>query len=280
MINTHNNPPKTRSLSGHKSMKITSLITAGILGTSLTSQATVLYQSDFTGANLGDAGLTNVGGSGTGDWVLDGTNDRAGFDWKVRNARATLHTAAFQSDGGFTLDVSFQQDSAAPSRFDFGLVADTYTPDGAVGWLSQADLGAYGVGFTTSGSVASTAGGDVLAFNDGSTAKNEFSSITELSTLQGNIAYNALQTISFTVTATGWSYSKNGAAATTGTFATAFDTSKNYRFVAYQQVSSSTTPTNGEDSYYSDIKLTAVPEPSSAALLGLGGVALILRRRK
>ena len=38
----------------------------------------------------------------------------------------------------------------------------------------------------------------------------------------------------------------------------------------------STTGTNGTDTY----TLTAVPEPSSTALLGLGGLALILRRRK
>ncbi len=33
-------------------------------------------------------------------------------------------------------------------------------------------------------------------------------------------------------------------------------------------------------SRFDDLTLTAVPEPSSAALIGLGGVALILRRRK
>jgi hypothetical protein len=41
--------------------------------------------------------------------------------------------------------------------------------------------------------------------------------------------------------------------------------------------------TNTDDSYFSSVSLTgpaAVPEPSSTALLGLGGLALILRRRR
>ncbi|WP_240610614.1 PEP-CTERM sorting domain-containing protein [Rubritalea profundi] len=37
---------------------------------------------------------------------------------------------------------------------------------------------------------------------------------------------------------------------------------------------------SGTSAYIDDISLTQVPEPSSAALLGLGGLALILRRRK
>jgi len=37
---------------------------------------------------------------------------------------------------------------------------------------------------------------------------------------------------------------------------------------------------NSKASFIQGIQLTTVPEPSSAALLGLGGLALILRRRK
>lgn len=40
------------------------------------------------------------------------------------------------------------------------------------------------------------------------------------------------------------------------------------------------TGTAGNDGALNYVQLTAVPEPSSAALLGLGGLALILRRRK
>ncbi|WP_227021327.1 PEP-CTERM sorting domain-containing protein [Oceaniferula marina] len=45
------------------------------------------------------------------------------------------------------------------------------------------------------------------------------------------------------------------------------------------QLSSANSP-DGNHVFVDNIGLTAVPEPSSAALLGLGGLALILRRRK
>ena len=42
-----------------------------------------------------------------------------------------------------------------------------------------------------------------------------------------------------------------------------------------------TTADSTSDAYrFDDIKITAIPEPSSAALLGLGGLAFVLRRRK
>ena len=257
-------------------IKIPHLIVAGILGTSIASQAAVVYQSDFTGANLGDTGLVSLDGAGTGDWYLNGTDDRAQFDWISRNGRATLHTSdAFQSPL-ITLDVTFLQQTAG-SRYSFGIVDADYTVTGGEGWLTQAMPGAYGIGFSTSG----IAGNDVLAFNDGTGVKNNFDSRDELSTAQGNITFNALQTVSFTVTETGWSYSLNGAAATTGLFdGYTFDTSKSYQFIAYLQDTNTTTPGgNMEASYFSNITIS-VPEPSSTALLGLGGLALMLRRKR
>lgn len=37
---------------------------------------------------------------------------------------------------------------------------------------------------------------------------------------------------------------------------------------------------SADDAAYDDVSVTSIPEPSSAALLGLGGLALLLRRRK
>ena len=264
-------------------MKNTRLLTGIAISMTavMTHGATVVYQSDFTGANFADAGLTNEGISGSGNWVHNSTTDRAEYDWLIRNSRAALYTTlAFQSTDGFTLDVSFQHDSVNDSRFSIGLVESGFSDSAGGDWMNSAMPDAYGIGISTIGAVATTAGGDVLAINDGSTIKNNFDSITNLSTAQGNITDDTPQTFSMTVTATNWSYSLNGAAATTGVFSTPFDLSKSYRFITYQQATSSFTAGGGENSFFSNITLTAIPEPSSTALLGLGGLALILRRRK
>jgi hypothetical protein len=92
-----------------------------------------------------------------------------------------------------------------------------------------------------------------LVLNDGSTAKNNHTAMEYLSNSQ---TYNnaAEQTLSMTVTATGWSYSLNGAAATTGSFT--FDTTKNYEFVGFIQGNNSD-PDNVDGAYFSNITLTA-----------------------
>ena len=264
--------------------KIPHLILAGLFGTAMAAHATlVVFETDFTGTNFADEGLTNEGIAGSGNWVHNSTTDRAEYDWLIRNSRAALYTTdAFQSPL-ITIDVSFQHDSINDSRFSIGLVESGFAESVDGDWLNSALPGAYGIGISTAGAVANTAGGDVLALNDGSTAKNNFDSITNLSTAQGNITDDILQTFSMTVTADSWSYSLNGAEATTGTFAELgldpFDMTKSYRFITNQQATSSTTPGGGENSYFSSI-IISVPEPSSTALLGLGLSSLLLRRRR
>jgi len=242
----------------------------------------VVYQSDFTGTTLADAGLTNEGISSSANWVHNTTDDRADFDWLVRNARAALYTtSSFQNDLGFTLDVSFQQDSFNMSRFSIGLVDSTFSGSADGDWLNSALPGAYGIGLSTDGTVEdSNANNDVLAFNAGGTPKNDFSDVTSLSTAQGNITKNTLQTFSMTVTATTWSYSLNGAVATTGTHT--FDTSKSFRFITYQQATSSFTAGGGENSFFSSITLTALttPEPSTLGLFAMGAALLFSARRR
>jgi hypothetical protein len=238
--------------------------------------ATVVYQSDFTQATLAATGLTSSGDGGS--WSLQTTPDRAEISAPGNPNRASLYTSnVFQSNLGFTLDATFYR-PVEGYRFSIGIVEDShidYTKD----WLNKGEPGAYGIGFATS-KVATDLGyvNHALGFNDGTGTDGDSGGASVLSTDQGNNAYGTLQTLSMTVTGNSWSYSLNATAATTGSFT--FDTSKSYRFIAYGQTSSGD-PVDG--SYFSDITLTAIPEPSSFALLGgllaLGHVMVRRRRR-
>ncbi len=239
------------------------------------SQAAVVYQSNFTtGTTLADADLASAGSSGS--WADAG--NRAEFTGTGGNARASLYTtASFTSAGGFTLEVTFLQTNQIPSNFSVGLVNANIPGLGSNDWLNKAMPGAYGIGFSSAGGQA----GD-LATNDGSTIKNNFTSNVTLSSAQGNTVALIEQTVLMTVTATDWSYSLNGAIASSGTFATAFDLSQSYQFVSFLQINGNNRPANESDgSYFSNITVTAIPEPGTYALLaGMTGLVYVMLRRR
>jgi hypothetical protein len=181
------------------------------------------YQSDFTGADLASAGLVASAGAAGGSWAIDDLNDELDGTG-AGNARASVYTSdSWQNDGGFTLDVTFWGSSALV-RHSFGIVDAVWNVPGDGDWLNSSLTGAYGIGFSTAGSGPGT---DYLGFN------NDAGTVTVLSTNQGNITSAAAETMTITVTSNSWSYSLNGAPATTGSFT--FDTSRSYRFIAYAQ---------------------------------------------
>jgi len=226
------------------------------------AQAAVVYQSDFTGVapTLADVGLVKSAGVKSGSWVIDATNDQLD-GVGGGNARSNVSTInSWQSDGGFTMDVTFAWTDTTPTRFDFGLVDAAYTISSSSAWLSASLAGAYGVGFSPT-----IGASDGLFFNNGST-------VSSLSTVQGDIT-TATQTLSMTITATTWSYSLNGNTATTGTHT--FDTSRSYRFTAHAQSNDQATFDN------ITISSIAVPEPGTYALLaGLTGLVYVMVRRR
>ena len=117
--------------------KIQHLILAGLFGTTLASQAAgvVVYQSDFTGADLNSAGLYTQGTNG--NWTLDTDNYWADGVATGSNTRAGLYnTDSWQNDRGMTLDVTWRN-SAAMTRYSFGLVDAAWTTSGGVDWLNQ-----------------------------------------------------------------------------------------------------------------------------------------------
>ena len=235
---------------------------AGLL-TGAVAQGVVFYQSDFTGADLASAGLQSSANTAGGSWSLNTANVRAQFAGTAVNGRANLNTInGWTNAAGLQVEVSWLQ-TAAGTWSEFGLmdanVAISANPP------LQNVAAQYGIGFAINGGTTSA-----FIRNTNSTAE------LVLSTAQGAYTVNALNTMLFTVTSTNWSYSLNGAAATTGTFATPFDTSKGFRFYSFLS-----TPTanalNG--SYVSDITVSSIPEPATIGMLGLGAIITVLIRR-
>jgi hypothetical protein len=209
-----------------------------MVATGAVAQAALLYQSDFTGADLASAGLQSSANTLGGVWSLNTTDDRAQFAATAANSRANLNTInAWTNAAGLQVEVSWLQ-TAAGTWSEFGLmdanVAISANPP------LQNVAAQTAIGFAINGGTQSA-----FERNTNSTAE------LVLSTAQGAYTVNALNTMLFTVTSTTWSYSLNGQTATTGTFATPFDTSKGYRFYSFIQSSAAT------GSYVSDITVTA-----------------------
>ena len=225
--------------------KVTLNVDAGIADIQWLSQLGVAYQGNFTGANLASAGLaTSAGVNGT--WTLNTTNDWV-TGTGTGNARANLYTTnSWQSSGisseGFTLKVTFKN-NVSMARYSFGIVDAAYTISDSSDWLNEALVNAYGIGFSTAGLQRTS---HYLGFNNGS-------SVSVLSTAQGDITLNTPQTMSITVTPNSWSYSLNGAPATKGSFVTPFDTTRNYRFIAHAQ--------DPRNQNISSITLTTIAKP-------------------
>ena len=187
-------------------------------------------------------------------------------------------TNTFDLSTGFTLEFTVNltnTSNSSANRFSVGLAAAgadfaTFSGSGR-NFLgdNRAAFEGVGVDFTTDQDQG-------LSYNDGfgdpPVAPDPVGTVTVLSNEQ-TITANTDLAVNLTVAADGsYSYSINGAPATTGaTFG--LDLSQEYHFATYFQ-------DNISDFSISEVTLTTIPEPSSTALLGLGGLALILRRKK
>jgi hypothetical protein len=193
-------------------------IALAIMGVSLNFG---VYQSDFTGSDLANAGLYTEGGL-NGYWTLDTVNNYATGVNTGGNPRAGLYTTdTWSNNNGFTLKVTWRN-VASMTRFSLGLLTSSYATTGTLDPFNQSASGAYGIGFSAAGELAGR-----LLFNNGTTT-------TILSSAQGNETIIGFeQTLEITVSRNLWSYSLNGAAPTTGAFT--FETGLSYRFAAWAQ---------------------------------------------
>lgn len=265
-------------------LTLASTLTLGLLAT---ANATIVYQNTFDDAEIAD-NTSGIGGGLSQFTASSGSFSNIGGslsgDTSTNNRRAVaFSTSSFDLSDGFTLNfVATAEDigAASANRFAVGLAAEGATFDltASQGRNFLADqravYEAVGINLTTdfgSGLLG-------VVYNDGTGDINSFTAGTAVDASQ-TIAANTELDITLTVVADGsYSYSINGATASTGPDF-GLDLSQNYHFATYYQDNEST------EFAISEVTLTAldsvpVPEPSSTALLGLGGLALLMRRKK
>ncbi|WP_411825238.1 PEP-CTERM sorting domain-containing protein [Luteolibacter sp. AS25] len=251
-------------------------LSAGFLAAGAAQAAILVYEDNFdndtlaTNAGTGGGGVSNAikrsVWTDNGDLNLStpGTNN---FD----NRAIFYSTNSFQSSEGFDLTVNYTSSSITSAggtgnQLSFGLVS------------TDTDLSAYAgsnpFGVTTS---VYSLGTNVIGGAGGGTQAYNFTNGTTLNQLDAagtnaSFTTDSEVTLSFG-TGGAWSYSIDGVQEASGIFAGGFDLTKSYQFVAYAQDVDFARAIQS-------VSLSAIPEPSSAALLGLGFAGLLLRRKR
>ena len=249
----------------------------------MASSAAIVYQDTFANSDL--AVNPGIGGGFTQNTAGGGFDETTTVGSIVGDSTANNNRAygysinSFDLSDGFTLEFTAQTTntgSASANRFAVGLAAEgadfANTTTSGRNFLGStlALFEGVGVDFTTDAG----SGGQGLSYNDGEGLATSTNVLTNAQTITASTDHDIVLTVNVDGS---YSYSIDGATATTGA-AFGLDLTKKYHFATYYQDNEGTPAIR-------EVTLTAldpviIPEPSSTALLGLGGLALILRRRK
>lgn len=228
------------------------------------ANAAVVVTEDFTyadgvlnGSNNSGTGWTGAwGASSPGQGEFEIVSNEAIFKGDGTNQTINTHSRAFGSaytiDANTTLTLSFDlivNETQLGRGIGLHLTDSTNSSKIFIGKELNGEYGAH---------ADIDIGGDTYA-DTGAT---------------GSMAVVA--TITSDGTDTFVSVSANGGVAGTGTIAGTQFIFDGLDAVGYHR----STATNGVDNISIDVTVAPVPEPSSTALIGLGGLALLLRRRK
>lgn len=205
-------------------------------------------------------------------------------------ACSTMATTAATTIATYTLAGNLTDSASAPGITASSVVVgagliEAYTGSGDTEGLGG-NLGAFGFG--GSSSLAATITSDnYISFSITPTSTldlDELSFSLQANSLNGTHQYAIFSDYGATPFTNGNQIATGNIGTAGGTFIETVDLSSLTGITAATEVRIYLyrTGTNTSNSFtkIQDINLTAVPEPSSAALLGLGGLALILRRRK
>ncbi|MGJ8673459.1 PEP-CTERM sorting domain-containing protein [Rubritalea sp.] len=226
-------------------LTLASIAMAGLAGTS--SAAVVTLDLTANEATAGSAGLGqtfwdnfDLGGGLTADITITGVSGSAG---------AALDTIA--AGYGVSSTASNEGNRMGPGETITFTFSDFSAPLASlefIGFVSENNSGAWNIGATSSNNAVA----DTMLINGTSYAAGTFASAPTVTGMNFSSAVNGFvaQTLTSSVAANGSNAFEIGMS--TGTA----------RLAGLQ------------------FEAVAVPEPSSTALLGLGGLALILRRRK